>query len=56
MIELVKLLKGEGGVTSIEYGLIAILIAVVIIVGVTAVGNEVLRLFTMISNSLIAIL
>lgn len=33
-------IRGEDGVTAIEYGLIAALIAVVIIVGVTAVGTS----------------
>jgi pilus assembly protein Flp/PilA len=38
MKRLIKLLKGEEGVTAIEYGLIAALIAVAIIVGATATG------------------
>ena len=38
-------LESESGVTAIEYGLIAALIAVVIIVGVTAVGTKLNALF-----------
>mgnify|MGYP000936056705 CR=1 FL=1 len=40
-MELIKrFLKEEEGVTAIEYGLIAALIAVVIILSVTAVGGK----------------
>ena len=39
MKKLMRFLKDEDGVTAIEYGLIAALIAVVIIVAVTAVGG-----------------
>ncbi|MDX1485979.1 MAG: Flp family type IVb pilin [Alphaproteobacteria bacterium] len=35
------LLSDDDGVTAIEYGLIAALMSVVIIAGVTALGNEV---------------
>lgn len=35
-----RFLKDESGATAIEYGLIAALIAVAIIGGVTALGNE----------------
>jgi len=35
-----RLLKKDEGVTAIEYGLIAALIAIVIIVAVTAVGDS----------------
>jgi pilus assembly protein Flp/PilA len=42
----------ESGVTAIEYGLIAALIAVVIIVGVTAVGTNLAVVFTTISGHL----
>lgn len=37
--------RDEEGVTAIEYGLIAALIAVVIIVAVTAVGNALNNVF-----------
>ena len=36
-----RLARGRTGVTAIEYGLIAALIAVVIIVGIQAVGTSV---------------
>ena len=45
-------LKNESGATAIEYGLIAALIAVVIITGVTAVGTSLSATFTNISGSL----
>lgn len=35
----IKLFKDESGATAIEYGLIAALIAIVIITGITAVGT-----------------
>lgn len=40
MKKLMNLIKGEEGVTAIEYGLIAALIAVVIITAVTLVGTN----------------
>lgn len=48
----IALLKSESGATAIEYGLIAALIAVVIITGVTAVGTSLSTTFTTISGSL----
>ena len=47
-----KFLKNEEGATAIEYGLIAALIAVVIITGVTAVGTNLSTTFTSLSTSL----
>ncbi len=44
--------KSEDGATAIEYGLIAALIAVVIIGGITAVGTGLDTLFTDISTAL----
>ena len=44
--------KDEKGVTAIEYGLIAALIAVVIIAAVTLVGTELQTTFTAISDNL----
>jgi pilus assembly protein Flp/PilA len=35
-----KFLKNESGATAIEYGLIAALIAVAVITGVTTLGNN----------------
>ncbi|MEO8301926.1 MAG: Flp family type IVb pilin [Rhizomicrobium sp.] len=45
-------LKNESGATAIEYGLIAALIAVVIITGVTAVGTNLSATFESLSTSL----
>jgi len=45
-------LKNESGATAIEYGLIAALIAVVIITGVTAVGTNLSGTFNSLSTSL----
>jgi pilus assembly protein Flp/PilA len=42
----------ESGVTAIEYGLIAALISVVIIVAVTAIGTNLNVVFTTISGKL----
>ncbi len=48
MKKLLKLLKDEGGAISIEHGLVAALIAVVILVAMTTIG---LRLFTAIYST-----
>ncbi|WP_377701422.1 Flp family type IVb pilin [Pseudoduganella sp. UC29_71] len=47
-----KFIQQEDGVTAIEYGLIAALIAVAIIVGVTAVGTKLNTMFTNISTKI----
>jgi pilus assembly protein Flp/PilA len=47
-----RFMRDEEGVTAIEYGLIASLIAVAIIVAVTAVGTELNALFNAIASSL----
>lgn len=44
--------RDESGATAIEYGLIAALIAVVIITAVTAVGTGLSTTFTTVSGSL----
>jgi len=44
--------KDESGATAIEYGLIAALIAVVIISAVTALGTKISSVFTGISGKL----
>lgn len=44
--------RNEEGVTAIEYGLIAALIAVVIIGAVTIVGTQLTATFTSVSNAL----
>jgi len=47
-----RLLRDDEAVTAIEYGLIAALIAVAIILAVTAVGTQLATLFTYISTQL----
>jgi pilus assembly protein Flp/PilA len=49
---LLSFFKDESGATAIEYGLIAALIAVVIITGVTAVGTGLSTTFNNLSTSL----
>ena len=44
--------RDESGATAIEYGLIAALIAVVIIGAVTAVGTKLSTTFTTVSSNL----
>ncbi len=52
MKKLMRFLKDEDGVTAIEYGLIAALIAVVIIIAVSAVGTSLNKIFNTISTKL----
>lgn len=52
MKHLKNLLSDESGVTAIEYGLIAALIAVVIIGGVTALGTGVDNTFDTVAAQL----
>jgi len=47
-----RFLKDERGVTAIEYGLIASLIAVVIITAVTSIGTNLSAKFTTIATNL----
>jgi pilus assembly protein Flp/PilA len=47
-----NLLKNRSGATAIEYGLIAALIALVIITGVKTVGTTLSTTFTKVSTSL----
>ncbi len=47
-----RFLKDESGATAIEYGLIAALIAVMIIGGLTAVEDELNELFGRIATAL----
>ncbi|UXU85323.1 Flp family type IVb pilin [Burkholderia sp. S-53] len=49
-----RFVRDEDGVTAIEYGLIAALIAVGIIVAVTAVGSKLQTVFTTIAADLTA--
>jgi len=55
-MKLVQLIKNfareDDGVTAIEYGLIAALIAVTIIASVTIVGDELVKVFTAVSTAL----
>jgi pilus assembly protein Flp/PilA len=44
--------KDQNGATAIEYGLIAALIAVVIIAGVTLIGTDVGNSFNNVANNL----
>ena len=46
------LIRDDGGVTAIEYGLIAALIAVVIIVAVTLVGGRLTNTFDDVATAL----
>ncbi|MEW6440383.1 MAG: Flp family type IVb pilin [bacterium] len=52
MEKLVKFLKDEEGVTAIEYGLIAVLIALAIIAGVTLVGTNLNATFNRVATHL----
>ena len=46
------LANDERGVTALEYGLIAGLVAVVIITSVTALGNQLTAVFTHVTTAL----
>ena len=48
--------RADEGVTAIEYGLIAALIAVFIIASVTIVGSQLAAVFTAISTAIAAVL
>ncbi len=47
-----RFVRDENGATAIEYGLIAALIAVVVITGLTTVGTSLNTKFTSIATSL----
>lgn len=47
-----RFMNDESGVTAIEYGLIAALLAVVIIVAVKAVGSNLSTTFSTVASSL----
>jgi pilus assembly protein Flp/PilA len=49
-----KLMRDESGATAIEYGLIAALIAVVIIAALTTVGKNLSTVFNTVSTKLTA--
>ena len=52
MKTLVKLLRDESGVPAIEYGLIAALVAVVIISAVTSLGTSLKSTFNSVATNL----
>ena len=47
-----KISKDESGATAIEYGLIAALVAVAAIVGMTALGTSLNSIFSSVSTTL----
>jgi pilus assembly protein Flp/PilA len=47
-----RFLREEEGVTAIEYGLIAALIAIVIIIAVTAIGTNLNAVFCAVATAL----
>jgi pilus assembly protein Flp/PilA len=47
-----RFIKDQSGATAIEYGLIAALIAVVVITGLTAVGTHLNNKFNSIANAI----
>ncbi|MBN2373067.1 Flp family type IVb pilin [bacterium] len=53
MDKLMRFFKDEEGVTAIEYGLIAALIAVVIIAGVTLAGTAINSVFANVASRVI---
>ena len=55
-VALQRFTQEEDGVTAIEYGLIAALIAIVIIASVTAVGQNLVAVFQNIADTLAAAL
>jgi len=52
MRKLIRLIKREEGATAIEYGLIAALIAVVIIAALTTLGTSLQSIFNSVASSL----
>ncbi len=52
MKTLTKLFRDDAGATAIEYGLIAALIAVVIVTAVTTVGTKLSNTFNSVAGSL----
>ena len=49
---LARFVKNESGATAIEYGLIAALISIAIIVGVRSIGSKLSKTFDTIQNAL----
>jgi pilus assembly protein Flp/PilA len=52
MRNMLRLMKSEKGATAIEYGLIAALIAVIIITALTTLGTQLSALFNSVATSL----
>lgn len=52
MKNVVRFLKAKSGATAIEYGLIAALIAVAVISGITALGTNANNTFTNVSSEI----
>jgi pilus assembly protein Flp/PilA len=48
---LAKLIANEDGITAIEYGLVAALISVFIMVAIGAVGDTVVAIFEQVENA-----
>ena len=55
VVALMKLQRDENGVTALEYGLIAALIAVVIIGAVTTLGGNLSTTFTNVAGNFIGL-
>lgn len=47
-----QLERGERGATAVEYGLMVFLIAIVIIVAVTAIGTNLSTIFSSVANAI----
>jgi pilus assembly protein Flp/PilA len=47
-----SLSKNEDGATAIEYGLIAGLVAIIIITGLTLLGGDLSNMFSQVANAL----
>ena len=52
MKKFIKLIRNSEGATAIEYGLIAALIALALVVGATALGNNINALFNRVATNL----
>ncbi len=52
MKKILRFLKDEEGVTAIEYGLIAALIAVLIVAAVTAIGLKLQGIFNAVDSAM----
>lgn len=52
--KLARFMKEDEGVTAIEYGLIAALIAIVIILAVQAVGTNLSTIFQSVADALVS--